>query len=154
MMDSGGALGPRMRSTEDGDMPGGAAGGCGGAAVDSVALLVGGAGTPATLATPRMACSAGDGAGAATGAWPTVLGWYIRYRSACLRKTARSFAFVMNSMSSTAVRTCFSGTARAVMASLQMMSAACRGRAEMPLRSGRIWAARASGAARACACST
>merc|ERR1711903_381678 len=75
LMDSAGALGPRMRSTEDGDMPGGAAGGCGGAAVDSVALLVGG------VATPRMACSAGDGAGAATGAWPTVLGWYIRYRS-------------------------------------------------------------------------
>ena len=153
---TGGAFGPRTRSTDAGDMPGGAVGGGGAAARDAAAgpSEAGPGATPATLATARAACSAGDGAGAATGACPDVFGWYIRYSSACAMNAARSRATVMNSMSLTGTRTCRSGTARACIASLQMMSAACFGRAPTPFRSGRIWAARSSGVARACACST
>ena len=153
--------GPRTRSTDAGDMPGGADGAAAGSGGDpGTAPWTApwtepcGAATPATLATPRSARSAGVGPGLATGAWPLELGWYMRYSRAWSRKAARSAGSRRNGMSSGWAAHCFSGTASASTARRRMRSRCCCVREATPRRMGKICAARSSGVARAWACST
>mmetsp|Transcript_14752 Transcript_14752/g.36101 ORF Transcript_14752/g.36101 Transcript_14752/m.36101 type:complete len:280 (-) Transcript_14752:232-1071(-) len=91
---------------------------------------------------------------ATTGAYPAVLGWYMRNSRQWNTNAPRSAGSSINAIVSTAAAICFSCTARPTTAMRRIISRCCAVRAATPWRRTVICAARSSGVARSNACST